>query len=256
MSKISRDLAIPTNGAATLNPRESIWGTAALGNAGELVIPVDGCSSIALAVSGVYVGTLTVEGSLDGGATWDAVPLKPLNAGGTWLITLASAATGRWQGPVGPFRTVRVRMSAWTSGAATVFLVAENGVNDVIARPKACDLSVTNTGASGAAVTLTLPAAGAGLFHFIDRIIIQRFAAAALTAAATPVVVTSTNLPGSRAFSVPADAALQGTIATEIIEPARPMRSSAANTATTIVAPIVTGGLWRLTADYDVAPHG
>lgn len=257
MSKLSRDLAIPNGGVATLNPRESIWKTAALGALnGELVIPADGCSTISLGITGVYVGTLTVEGSLDDGATWDAVPMKPINAGGTWLITLASAATGRWQGPVGPFRTVRVRMSAWTSGAATVFFCAENGVSDVVSRPKAADLSVTNTGASGAAVTLTLPAAGAGLFHFIDRIVLQRFAVAALTAAATPVLVTTTNLPGARVFSVPADAALQGTMATEIVEPARPLRSSAANTATTIVAPTLTSGIWRITADYDVAPHG
>jgi hypothetical protein len=256
MSKLSRDLAIPGGGLATLNPRESIFATAALAavNA-ELAIPADGCSTASLVVTGAYVGTLTVEGTIDG-ANWDSIPVKPINAGGSWLITLASAAVGRWHGPVGPFRAIRVRMSGWTSGAATVFLCAENGINDVIARPKASDLSVTNTGASGAAVTLTLAAPGAGLFHFIDRIVIQRFAAAALTAAATPVLVTTTNLPGSRVFSVPADAALQGTIATEIVEPARPLRSSAANTATTIVAPVTTGAIWRITADYDVAPHG
>jgi hypothetical protein len=90
-------------------------------------------------------------------------------------------------------------------------------------------------------------------FHYIDRIVIQRFATALLTAGATPVLVTTTNLPGTRVFSFPAEAAAQGTMYSEIVEPARPLRSSAAGTATTIVAPATTGVIWRITADYDAA---
>lgn len=254
MPKLSRDLALPTNGLATLNPRESIFGSGALAGANaELIVPCDGCSSVSLRISGTYVGTITVEGTVDG-TNWDALPIKNLNLGGTWQLTLGSASVGRFQGPCAPFRAVRARMSAYTSGAADVFVLCENGVNDLIAQPKTCDSTVTNTGASGAAVTLTLPSPGTGLYHRIDRIVIQRFAAAALTAAATPVLVTTTNLPGSRVFSMPAEAAAQGSLYTETFEPARPIRSSAANTATTIVAPITAGVIWRLTADYDIAP--
>ena len=120
-------------------------------------------------------------------------------------------------------------------------------------RNTAYDLTVTATGAAGAAVTLTLPAGGSGLYHYIGRLIVQRFATALLVAAATPVIVTTTNLPGSREFSFPADAALQGLLAQEVVEPLFPIRSSVVNAATTIVCPVTTSVIWRVTADYFLA---
>jgi hypothetical protein len=57
-------------------------------------------------------------------------------------------------------------------------------------------LAVTATGAANAAVTLTIPAAGSGLFHYIDRIEIYRVATLALAGTAA-LTVTTTNLPGS-----------------------------------------------------------
>ncbi len=255
MPKLSRDLAIPSGGVATLNPRETIFlsGNLAAANA-EVVIPCDGCSNVAVVITGTFSLTTVVEGSIDG-VNWDTVPLKQVALGGAWAINVGSPG-GRWSGPIGPFKVVRARCSGYTSGAANVVIIAENGVSDVVSQTKATDLAVTNTLASGAAVTLTLPAAGAQLFHFITRIQIDRIAAAVLTAAATPVLVTTTNLPGSRVFSIPADAALLGTKYPEILEPPAPIRSSASNTATTIVAPGTTGVIWRITADYFNALHG
>jgi hypothetical protein len=249
MSKISRDFS-----TGNLHPRENTLGTGALAalNA-ELIIDADGASTTALAVTGTYVGTLTVEGTIDG-TNWDVIPIKPVNAGGLYVLTLASAAVGRWQGPIGWCRKIKVRMSAWTSGTANVVLMADNGVTDVTALIKAADQSVTVTAAASTAATLTLPAPGAGLFHFITRIIVQRHASALLTAGATPVLVTTTNLPGSRVFSIPADAAAAGSVYSEEVSPSNPLRSSAANTATTIVAPLTTGVIWRMTADYYNAP--
>jgi hypothetical protein len=65
--------------------------------------------------------------------------------------------------------------------------------------------------------------------------------------------VTTTNLPGSRVFSIPADAAPQGQVYSEIIETSNPLRASAANTNTTIVTPATTGVIWRISADYYLA---
>ena len=248
MAKLSLDLS-----SGTLHPRENVFGTgniAALN--GEVQVKADGAASVGLVVTGTYVGTLVVEGSFDG-ANWDAIPLRPVAAGGLYVVTLASAAIGRWQGACAPFSTVRVRMSAYTSGTALVRLAADTGISEVLAFPRAADLSVTVTAAAGVAATLTLPAV-AGQFHFITRLTIQRFAAALLTAGATPVLVTTTNLPGSRVFAIPADAAAAGTMWVETLSPSQPLRSSAANTATTIVAPATTSVIWRITADYYTAP--
>jgi hypothetical protein len=78
-------------------------------------------------------------------------------------------------------------------------------------RADASTLAITATGAAAASVTATLPAPAAGLFHYITSIQIVKFATALLTAAAAPVVVTTTNLPGSLAFSFSAAASAQGT---------------------------------------------
>jgi hypothetical protein len=113
------------------------------------------------------------------------------------------------------------------------------------------DLGVTATGAAGAAVTLTLPAV-AGAFHHIARLEIDLYTTVARAGAAAPVLVTTTNLPGSPVYLFSTAAAI-GTTERLILEPDRPIRSSVVNTATTIVCPVVTSGLWRVTANYFAA---
>ena len=111
----------------------------------------------------------------------------------------------------------------------------------------------TSVGAAAAAVTLTLAAPGAGLRHYLTYLSINKFASALLVAAA-PVTVTTTNLPGSLAFSFPADAGAAGTIDRWREDFAYPIASSAQNTATTIVCPATTSIIWRVTAGYFIAP--
>jgi hypothetical protein len=82
----------------------------------------------------------------------------------------------------------------------------------------------------------------------------MRFASALLTAGATPVLVTTTNIPGSLVFSMPADAAGQGSILTYQEDFSYPIAVSAQGTATTIVAPATPNVIWRVTAGYYVAP--
>lgn len=113
------------------------------------------------------------------------------------------------------------------------------------------DLGVTAVGVAAAAVTLTLPAVAAA-FHHITRLEIGLYSTAARTGAATPITVTTTNFPGGPAFTF-ATAAAIGAMDRLIFEPAKPKRSAVANTATTVVCPAVTGGLWRLNAAYFAA---
>ena len=112
----------------------------------------------------------------------------------------------------------------------------------------------TAVGASGAAVTLTIASPGAGLRQYLTYLSINRFAAAVLTAAATPVTITTTNLPGSLAFTFPADALTLGQMDRWREDFAYALAGSAQGTALTIVCPATTGVIWRVTAGYYVAP--
>lgn len=117
---------------------------------------------------------------------------------------------------------------------------------------QAADKAVSVTGAASAAVTATLPAV-AGQFHYITRINIIAYASAARTGAASPVVVTSTNLPGPLAWTTPTAAAI-GTQYETDIQLSGPLKSSAANVATTIVAPASTSVIWRINVVYYTGP--
>jgi hypothetical protein len=168
----------------------------------------------------------------------------------TEAIALTTTATGMFILSVAGFKRVRVRCSAFTSGTTVLYLRASQASNQVKSQLIPAGTWVTATGASGAAVTATLPAAGAGLFHYITEIQIVKFAVALLTAGATPVIVTTTNLTGSPAFSFAADAALQGTTEKQQFETTQPMKSTTANTATTIVCPATTNLIWRINCLY------
>ena len=111
---------------------------------------------------------------------------------------------------------------------------------------------VTATGAAGAAVTATLPAV-AGLRHYVDYIQVVRSATVALTATATPILVTTTNLPGTPALTFGADAG--GVGVDKILEldfGDAGLAASAINTATTVVCPGYTGVIWRVNIAYQL----
>lgn len=249
MAKLSKDLE-----AGNLHPRETLFGAGTLGalNA-EVVISCDGCATVAVDLRGTFSLTAEVAGTVDG-TNWIVIPVRP-QTGGVMVAAIAGTAAGVWMAACAGFDKVRVRVTAYTSGAATAVLAASNGLFDDFAKNGGCtSLIGTAVGAAAAAVTLTLAAPGAGLRHYLTYLSINRFAAAVLTAAAAPVTVTTTNLPGSLAFSFPADAAALGTIDRWREDFAFPIMSSAQNAATTIVCPATTGVIWRVTAGYYVAP--
>lgn len=118
---------------------------------------------------------------------------------------------------------------------------------------KASTQAGTNTGAANGAVTLTLAAAGVGLFHYLTHILITRNATAALAGTAT-LVITTTNLPGALAWSVGNAMIAGGTQIDLSLVLDSPLKSSVANTATTIVAPAPGAAvLWRINAFYYTA---
>jgi hypothetical protein len=247
MAKLSRDLA-----STTLHPRESLYVSGGLGalNA-EIICDSDGCASIGLDVRGSFVGTVEVSGTLDG-VNWTLLAIRPVAQALTQMQANVTAA-GAWAAALNaPYRKVRARMTAYTSGLATATIVASTSELDP-SYLSIAPLMVTAVGLAGAAQTLTIPAPTAGLRIYVSYVEIIRFAAAVLTAAATPVTVTTTNLPGSVAFTMPADAAALGTAFVLREDFAWPVASTSAGTATTIICPATTGVIWRITAGYYLA---
>jgi hypothetical protein len=255
MPKISTDNSV-LNAIRNLHSRETLNVTAniaALNGVAQVV--ADGCSTVMLNVLGAYVGTLVVEGSIDG-VNWYAIPVKQLINSGTapvYLLVLASAQIGQFVGSCAGANFVRARMSAWTSGTAIVILSADIGNSEIVVSKRGSDQHATITAATGVAATLTIPAV-TGMLHHFTRILIERHTSVLLTAGATPTIITTTNLAGARAFSIPADAAAQGQVYREVLEPTVPLKSTSYGVATTFVAPLTTGVIWRMSADYYLAP--
>lgn len=118
----------------------------------------------------------------------------------------------------------------------------------VTVNPTDCNLSVTGTSATGVALTVTLPAV-ASMSHHITYLDIQVYNTAARTGGATPVIVTSTNLPGANAWTFATAGAVGSTDRKEAYFP-NPYRSAVVGTATTIVCPATVGVIWRVNVVY------
>jgi hypothetical protein len=167
-------------------------------------------------------------------------------------VTYATTGSGSYTVGVSGYRRVRIRVSAFTSGSVACAMRASIADQIIYSRPLPATLHVTATAAANAAATATLPAAGAGMFHYITSIQISRNATAALAGTAT-IIHTSTNLPGNPAWSVGNAMAAGGTQLDVVYEPANPLKSLVANTNTTIVA--AAGGaavLGRVNVSYFV----
>lgn len=248
--KLSRDLV-----SSTLHPRENIYATGNLASVNaEVVLDCDGASSFSLDLRGTFSGTIEVSGTVDG-ANWTPIPVRPVNTAAiAYVATIVGTVPGVWVGKCGHFRKLRARETAHTSGSFTAVLMVSTAILDDSLQGMVTTTLGTNTGAAAAAVTLTLAAPGAGLRHYLTYLSIAKFATALLSAAAAPVIVTTTNLPGAVALNFPADAAAQGTIDRWREDFAYPIAGLAQNTATTIVCPATTAVIWRVTAGYYVAP--
>ncbi len=185
-----------------------------------------------------------------GGATVKAESVVLVDVNGTPLSTRAGAAAATDTAlvvaahPSSPMPAAQ--SGTWTVQPGNTANTTPWLTKDQFYTPSS--LAVTATGAAGAAVTLTIPAA-TGLFHYLTLLEIVRYATAAITGTATPVVVTTTNLPCTPAFTF-ATAAAVGTADVRSYVSGTPLRSAAAGTATTIVCPAIASVIWRVNAVY------
>jgi hypothetical protein len=217
-----------------------------------LLTNVGSCQSVTVQVSGTYVGTLIVEGTVDG-TNYVTVPVVQESALlGT--ATFPSAATGLFSGPCAGFRILKVRMSAYTSGTAVVSMIATAApwkFTDWESIPSV--LNVTATAAVNTGVTCTLPLV-AGLCHYITGIHIERQYSVIGVAAAAPNIVTTTNIPGLPSWNFGQGVVAAGLTDQIDFSPAAPIRSTTAGVATTIVCPAQIQSIWRATAHYYLGP--
>ncbi len=252
MAKLSKELSV-----GTLHPRETLFLSGTLAGVGaEIVLPCDGSASVCVDVRGTFNLSFVVEASVDG-TNWTAIPMRPLNQASTaYVVTIGNATNGIWAGSLYGFRFVRARCTVYTSGAAICMLSANAAPLDQSLSGTVTNQLGTAVGAAAAAVTLTIATPGVGLRHYLTYIAVQRVngTAAALTAAAGPVNVTSTNIPGAMIIPFANDALPAGAIDRWREDFAYPLAASAQNTATTIVCPATPGVIWRVTAGYYVAP--
>lgn len=261
-------MSVLTRADGTVVPireQRTVTGTLAALNA-EVVLPVNGDESALIQIIASAATTCTVEisGSVDGGAIYFVIPALPFFGSGGTIPVLSQTLFSEAFSAVTPVRVysvqcgglsnVRIRTTAFT-GPGNLAVTMRSGPEYAIhpcSSFKPSTLCVTATGAASAAVTATLPAI-VGLRHYIDRITVTRSATAALIAAAAPVVVTTTNIPGALAMTFGSDAGGIGVDKEVVFDAgATGLAATAIGTATTIVAPVYTGVIWRTTVIYRV----
>ncbi len=243
MAKLSKD-----NSVGTLHPRENQIATGNLAsNNAEIVVESHGNTIAMLDLRGTFAATVDLQGTVDG-TNWQSIPMRPYNEMGSFQF--GATAVGTYWANVAGFRVVKAKIIAYTSGTAVAFISAALGEMSEITM---ADNVVTATGVASAAVTATIPAS-TNLTNCVTHIEIVRYAAAAQTASGTPTIVTTTGLPGSLAWTIPHEAAAQGSIYEKVLDFTRPVRASADSTAVTITCPAITGIIWRVTITYFMAP--
>lgn len=239
-------------------------GTLAAVNA-EVVHNVNGDTSaiIYFTSAGTMTCVYNIQASIDGFNFFDvpSFPIPQACSAGTIpsasqplvseAINAASAARALCVA-TGGYRKIRIRLTAYTGGTMTAVINSDDcpSPNPYLRDQKSGSLTITATAAAGTAVTATL-AAVPSLRHYIDRISVVRSATAALTASATPVLVTSTNIPGFPIFTFGSDAGGVGVDKEQVMDfGGSGMAATALGTATTVVCPAYTNVIWRINVVY------
>lgn len=231
---------------AIIDTRISVQNITAIN--GEVVMDCASTNSASLDVKGTFVGTLAVEGTINGN-DYFTIPFfaiasetfqSSVTSTGSWIINLPSG-----------LKRLRVRATAFSSGVALVALRGSSGDNILYSKPIPTTISVTSTAPAGSSVGATLPAV-VGLNHYITRIRISKYVAANLTPAANPIIVTTTNIQGTPSFDFKTLGSLGDSEVVDLDFTSNPLKSSVTGTTTTIVCPVATGVIWKVQAYWYV----
>ena len=139
-----------------------------LGNLGalnaEVVLALNGETTATFDVRGTSAVTLAVEATVDG--TNYSVTLPFFNQSAETFGFSLTNTNGLFTVPnVAGYRAIRVRCLAYSSGLAVVALNASLGSQMLYAKPIPTTTPVTTLTPANTASSISLPAAGTGLFH-------------------------------------------------------------------------------------------
>jgi hypothetical protein len=178
--------------------------------------------------------TLVFEGTVDG-TNYIGLPGFDIQTEAYLSAVVVTAALAKtYTVGVTGLRRIRCRVSAFTSGTMVVAARASRADLIIYAKPMPSQLSVQVDGAANANAVLTLPAPGAGMFHYITSISWYRHCTAALVGTGA-FSITSTNLGALRWRIGNAIAVGENKIDVSFV-PGTPLKSAVANTASTITA--------------------
>lgn len=201
-------------------------------------------------IRGTFSATFVVEWTVD----WTNWLTLACITSATWLITQNITAVGIYQTNIEWYKQARVRCTAYTSGTATIYMRASMSTGVVMTQPIPNTLTATTgLGTANTATTLTIPAV-AWLCHYITTIQVQRVNGTASAVAWSAILnITTTNLPSTPGRSVSNAAAARSNVTDWELNFPIPLRSSTANTNTTVVMPAWWLWVqWRATAIYQL----
>ena len=219
---------------------------------GEVFIDCEFVESLAIEVRGTFACTLLVEATING---TDYFQIPTFNFNNEIQVSSITTVGTFFANPPAATKRIRIRCTSYTSGTANIYMRANEGLNIIYAKPLPTTTTATLLTTANTAGTLTLAAAGIGFFHYITRIEITRINGTATGVAGSAALsITTTNLTGSPAWTT-GNVLGAGDSKTDIIAEfsGNPLKSTTANTATTIVLPAAGLGVqYRINVSYYV----
>jgi hypothetical protein len=219
----------------------------------EVLIDLNGQSAALLHLKTAALnGTVVFEGTVDNVNYYLITGINILTQSMLQAVVVTTTHDALYMISCTGFKRIRVKISAYSSGNITLAARATRADYAINNIPKPSDLHVTATAAVNTGSTLTLGAAGVGLFHYITKIELIKLYSVVGVAAGAGVIITSTNLPGNPSWTTEQLASPAGS-APRVIDanyPGIPLKSLVANTNTTLVAPAQLQTIWRWNVSY------
>jgi hypothetical protein len=212
-----------------------------------------GASWIKVAVSST--GAIQTSGSAGGGGAATIADGADVAQGATTDAAVVTDVAGTISGKLrGLVKWAYERMPASLGQKAMangLAVTIASDQSDIQTKPvPGSTIATAVSSASGAAITLSL-AGVASNFHYLSYLQIVAYNTAARTGGVTPVTVTTSNITGSPAFTFGSAGAV-GANEIQTFDFPEELKSTTANTATTVVCPATTGVIWRVNVVYRV----